>query len=108
MGRKNIAILIDEKYKSCFLSEFTESQKTKKDFLVEIANEFIGNENLNMDKIELPEVKRGGIPKRTEEEKKEIKRKYQREYYSKKKNDEKFIKNESRRSSEWRKKIIIL
>ena len=102
MSRKNIVILINGKYKSGFISELIESQKTKKDFLVEIANEFISNENLNIDKIELPEVKRGRKAYgRTEEEKKEIKRRYQKEYYSKKKNDEEFMKKASRMSSEW-------
>lgn len=102
MSRKNILILIDEKYKDCFLSEFIESQKTKKDFLVEITNEFICDENLNMDKIELPEVKRGKKSYgRTEEEKKEKKKEYQKKYYSKKKNDEEFMKKASRMSSEW-------
>ena len=105
MGRKNIVILINGKYKSGFISELIESQKTKKDFLVEIANEFISNENLNIDKIELPEVKRGRKSYgRTEEEKKEIKRRYQKEYHSKKKNDEEFMKKERERSVEWRKK----
>ena len=75
------------------------------DSTFQLSQKFISNENLNIDKIELPEVKRGRKAYgRTEEEKKEIKRRYQKEYYSKKKNDEKFIKNESRRSSEWRKK----
>lgn len=104
MGRKSVTISINGKYKVLFLSEFTESKMTIKDFLLKIANEFIENENLNMNKIELPEFKKGKRSyRRTEEEKKEAKREAQQRYYEKKKNDEEFKKKSLEKSSNWRK-----
>lgn len=105
MGRKSVAISINGKYKVLFLSEFTESKMTIKDFLLKIANEFIENENLNMNKIELPELKKGKRSYgRTEEEKKEAKREAQQRYYEKKKNDEEFKKKCVDRAHDWQKK----
>ena len=58
-NRKSLPILVKPEYKESFSDEWKKSSLTKKDFLMEIANEFISDKGLDMEKIELPKVKRG-------------------------------------------------
>ena len=67
--------MVKPEYKESFSDEWKKSSLTKKDFLMEIANEFISDKGLDMEKIELPKVKRGSKTiHHTEEERKEEKK----------------------------------
>ena len=77
---------------------------------MEIANEFISDKGLDMEKIELPKVKRGRKTiHHTEEERKEAKKATQKKYLenTRKKNSVLMEQDRERsreRSTEWRKK----
>lgn len=109
-NRKSIPILVKPEYEEPFSDEWKKSSLTKKDFLMEIANEFISDEGLKMEKIELPKVKRGRKTiHHTEEERKEAKRVTQKKYLenTRKKNPVLMEKDRERsreNSAEWRRK----
>ena len=80
-NRKSLPILVKPEYEEPFSEEWKKSKQKKKDFLMEIANEFISDKGLDMEKIELPKVKRGRKTiHHTEEERKEAKRVTQKKY----------------------------
>ena len=109
-NRKSLPILVKPEYEEPFSEEWKKSSLTKKDFLMEIANEFISDKGLDMEKIELPKVKRGRKTiHHTEEERKEAKRVTQKKYLenTRKKNPVLMEQDRERsreRSTEWRKK----
>lgn len=107
-NRKSIPILVKPEYEEPFSEEWKKSSLTKKDFLMEIANEFISDEELKMEKIELPKVKRGRKTiHHTEEERKEAKRATQKKYLenTRKKNPV-LMEQDRERSKQWERKNI--
>lgn len=75
---------------------------------MEIANEFISDKGLDMEKIELPKVKRGRKTiHHTEEERKEAKRVTQKKYLenTRKKNSV-LMEQDNERNREWRRKNL--
>ena len=108
-NRKSLPILVKPEYEEPFSDEWKKSSLTKKDFLMEIANEFISDKGLDMEKIELPKVKRGRKTiHHTEEERKEAKKVTQKKYLenTRKKNSvlmEQDRERSKERSNEWRK-----
>ena len=109
-NRKSLPILVKPEYKESFSDEWKKSSLTKKDFLMEIANEFISDKGLNMEKIELPKVKRGRKTiHHTEEERKEAKKVTQKKYLenTRKKNSvlmEQDRERSKKNSTKWRTK----
>ena len=107
-NRKSLPILVKPEYKESFSDEWKKSSLTKKDFLMEIANEFISDKGLDMEKIELPKVKRGRkIIHHTEEERKEAKKVTQKKYLenTRKKNSV-LMEQDRERNREWRRKNL--
>lgn len=107
-NRKSLPILVKPEYEEPFSEEWKKSSLTKKDFLMEIANEFISDKDLDMEKIELPKVKRGRKTiHHTEEERKEAKRVTQKKYLenTRKKNSV-LMKQDNERNREWRRKNL--
>ena len=107
-NRKSLPILVKPEYEEPFSEEWKKSSLTKKDFLMEIANEFISDKGLDMEKIELPKVKRGRKTiHHTEEERKEAKKVTQKKYLenTRKKNSV-LMKQDNERNREWRRKNL--
>ena len=107
-NRKSLPILVKPEYEEPFSEEWKKSSLTKKDFLMEIANEFISDKGLDMEKIELPKVKRGRKTiHHTEEERKEAKRVTQKKYLenTRKKNSV-LMEQDNERNREWRRKNL--
>lgn len=107
-NRKSLPILVKPEYEEPFSEEWKKSSLTKKDFLMEIANEFISDKGLEMEKIELPKVKRGRKTiHHTEEERKEAKRVTQKKYLenTRKKNSV-LMEQDNERNREWRRKNL--
>ena len=107
-NRKSLPILVKPEYEEPFSEEWKKSSLTKKDFLMEIANEFISDKGLDMEKIELPKVKRGRKTiHHTEEERKEAKRVTQKKYLenTRKKNSV-LMEQDRERSKQWEKENI--
>lgn len=107
-NRKSLPILVKPEYKESFSDEWKKSSLTKKDFLMEIANEFISDKGLDMEKIELPKVKRGRkIIHHTEEERKEAKKVTRKKYLenTRKKNSV-LMEQDRERNREWRRKNL--
>ena len=107
-NRKSLPILVKPEYEEPFSEEWKKSSLTKKDFLMEIANEFISDKGLDMEKIELPKVKRGRKTiHHTEEERKEAKRVTQKKYLenTRKKNSV-LMEQDRERKRQWEKENI--
>lgn len=107
-NRKSLPILVKPEYEEPFSEEWKKSSLTKKDFLMEIANEFISDKGLDMEKIELPKVKRGRKTiHHTEEERKEAKKITQKKYLenTRKKNSV-LMEQDNERNREWRRKNL--
>ena len=107
-NRKSLPILVKPEYKESFSDEWKKSSLTKKYFLMEIANEFISDKGLDMEKIELPKVKRGRKTiHHTEEERKEAKKVTQKKYLenTRKKNSV-LMEQDRERNREWRRKNL--
>ena len=107
-NRKSLPILVKPEYEEPFSEEWKKSSLTKKDFLMEIANEFISDKGLDMEKIELPKVKRGRKTiHHTEEERKEAKKATQKKYLenTRKKNSV-LMEQDNERNREWRRKNL--
>ena len=107
-NRKSLPILVKPEYEEPFSEEWKKSSLTKKDFLMEIANEFISDKGLDMEKIELPKVKRGRKTiHHTEEERKEAKKVTQKKYLenTRKKNSV-LMEQDRKRSKQWEKENI--
>ena len=107
-NRKSLPILVKPEYEEPFSEEWKKSSLTKKDFLMEIANEFISDKGLNMEKIELPKVKRGRKTiHHTEEERKEAKRVTQKKYLenTRKKNSV-LMEQDNERKRQWEKENV--
>ena len=107
-NRKSLPILVKPEYEEPFSEEWKKSSLTKKDFLMEIANEFISDKGLDMEKIELPKVKRGRKTiHHTEEERKEAKKVTQKKYLenTRKKNSV-LMEQDRERSKQWEKENI--
>ena len=107
-NRKSLPILVKPEYEEPFSDEWKKSSLTKKDFLMEIANEFISDKGLDMEKIELPKVKRGRKTiHHTEEERKEAKKVTQKKYLenTRKKNSV-LMEQDNERNREWRRKNL--
>ena len=107
-NRKSLPILVKPEYEEPFSDEWKKSSLTKKDFLMEIANEFISDKGLDMEKIELSKVKRGRKTiHHTEEERKEAKKVTQKKYLenTRKKNSV-LMEQDRERSKQWEKENI--
>ena len=107
-NRKSLPILVKPEYEEPFSEEWKKSSLTKKDFLMEIANEFISDKGLDMEKIELPKVKRGRKTiHHTEEERKEAKRVTQKKYLenTRKKNPV-LMEQDNERKRQWEKENV--
>lgn len=107
-NRKSILILVKPEYEEPFSEEWEKSSLTKKDFLMEIGNEFISDKGLDMEKIELPKVRRGRKTiHHTEEERKEAKKVTQKKYLenTRKKNSV-LMEQDNERNREWRRKNL--
>ena len=107
-NRKSLPILVKPEYEEPFSEEWKKSSLTKKDFLMEIANEFISDKGLDMEKIELPKVKRGRKTiHHTEEERKEAKKVTQKKYLenTRKKNSV-LMEQDRERSKQWEKENV--
>jgi hypothetical protein len=100
--------LVKPEYEEPFSDEWKKSSLTKKDFLMEIANEFISDKGLEMEKIELPKVKRGRKTiHHTEEERKEAKRVTQKKYLENTRKKNPVLTEQDReRSKQWEKENI--
>ena len=100
--------MVKPEYEEPFSDEWKKSSLTKKDFLMEIANEFISDKGLDMEKIELPKVKRGRKTiHHTEEERKEAKRVTQKKYLenTRKKNPV-LMEQDNERKRQWEKENV--
>ena len=107
-NRKSLPILVKPEYEEPFSEEWKKSSLTKKDFLMEIANEFISDKGLDMEKIELPKVKRGRKTiHHTEEERKEAKKVTQKKYLenTRKKNSV-LMEQDNERKRQWEKENV--
>ena len=100
--------MVKPEYEEPFSDEWKKSSLTKKDFLMEIANEFISDKGLEMEKIELPKVKRGRKTiHHTEEERKEAKRVTQKKYLENTRKKNPVLTEQDReRSKQWEKENI--
>ena len=100
--------MVKPEYEEPFSEEWKKSSLTKKNFLMEIANEFISDKGLDMEKIELPKVKRGRKTiHHTEEERKEAKKVTQKKYLenTRKKNPV-LMEQDNERSKQWKKENV--